>query len=103
MSVIRLLAWVLLILAMVALVSDITRVAGGAPLVSTTIHSYWKNVSPQTLVASAAFVQRQLHPLVWDALVMRVLLLPLWFSIGAIGLVFAVIGRRKRHINIFAN
>ena len=103
MVVFRVFAWILLLIAMVALVGDFTRAANGGAFAMTTTFGYWKGVSPQSLAASAAYVQRSLHPWLWDALAMRVLLLPIWFLLGSLGLVLAIVGRKKRRVNIFAN
>ncbi len=103
MAVFRFFAWVMFLVAMIALVSDVTRAANGAPMTVTTTFAYWKSVSPQSLAASAAAVQKSVHPLLWDPLIVRVLLLPIWALIGFVGLALAVIGRRKRRVNIFAN
>ena len=103
MALFRFLAWVLLLVAMITLVSDLTRAANGSPLVFTTSFGYWKSFSPQSLAASATFIQRNLHPMLWDPIAIRVLVLPVWFLIGGFGLMFGILGRRKRRVNIYAN
>ena len=103
MAVFRFFAWVLLLIAMVSLVGDLTRAANGGPWAMTTTYGYWKSVSPQTLATSAGFVQKSLSPILWDTVVVRVLLLPGWFLIGGLGLILGVLGRKKRRVNIFAN
>ena len=103
MAFVRFLAWVLLLVATIALVSDVTRLAEGGPRTLTTTYSYWKTYSPQSLASSAAFIQHTIHPAVWDPVAVRILLLPVWFLIGALGLVLAIASRRKRRVNIFAN
>lgn len=103
MALFRFLAWMLLLIAIVALVSDLTRALNGGGLSFTTSYGYWKSVAPQSLYASTAFVQKTLHPVLWDPISLRVLLLPIWLLLGGIGLAMAVLGRRKRRVNIFAN
>ena len=103
MAFFRLLAWVLLLSAMIALVSDLTRAANGGTFAVTTTLGYWKTVSPQSLAAAATSVQRTLHPLLWDPVCVRLLGLPIWLLIGGLGAVFAVLGRKKRRVNIYAN
>ncbi len=103
MVVLRVLAWIFLIVATVAFISDLTRssTTGGMVVTSTLIH--WKTFAPQSLAAFTSFVQRTLHPLVWDPVLVRLLILPAWVAIGALGLTCAVLGRKKRRVNIFAN
>jgi hypothetical protein len=103
MIFLRGLAWVFLLIATIALVNDITRssFSGSITLTSTLVH--WKSFFPQSLTAFTSFVQKSVHPLVWDPLVVRVLILPAWFTFGALGIVCGLLGRKKRRINIFAN
>ena len=103
MAVLRFFAWVLFLVAMIALVSDLTRAANGAAFSITTGFAYWNTVAPQSLAAAAVTIQKSVHPLMWDPVIMRLLLLPIWVLIGAVGLLFAVLGRKKRRVNIFAN
>ena len=103
MVLFRFLAWILLLIAMIAIVGDFTRAANGGSSTVTTAFAYWKLVSPQSLASSANFVQRSLHPWLWDPVAMRLLMLPVWLIIGALGLALAVLGRKKRRVNIFAN
>jgi hypothetical protein len=103
MIILRGLAWVFLLIATIALVNDITRssFSGSVTLTSTLVH--WKSFFPQSLAAFITFVQKSVHPLVWDPLVVRVLILPAWITFGALGIVCGLLGRKKRRINIFAN
>jgi hypothetical protein len=103
MIVFRALAWVLLLIATIALVNDITRssLTGNMVLTSTLVH--WKSFAPQSLAAFINFVQRSVHPLVWDPLTVRLLILPAWLTFGAFGIACALLGRKKRRVNIFAN
>ena len=103
MAVLRALAWLLLLVAVIVLVNDVTRAAGGNGSVMATSLSHWKQTSPASFASAAAFVQKSLHPKLWDPVIVRLLMLPMWVLLGALGLLFAVLGRKKRRINIFAN
>ena len=103
MVLFRFVAWVLLLVAMIALVSDLTRAANGLPFTVTSTLGYWKSVSPQSLAATATAIQRSVHPLLWDPVCVRLLGLPIWLLIGGFGLLMAVLGRKKRRVNIYAN
>ncbi len=103
MALFRFVAWVLLLVAMIALVSDLTRSANGPVFSVTSTLGYWKSVSPQSLAAAATIIQRGVHPLLWDPVCVRLLGLPIWLLIGGFGMTMAVLGRKKRRVNIYAN
>ena len=65
-GLLRFLAGVFLLVAVIAAVNDATRsIAAGTrvPFVSTLDH--WSRLAPVTLAGARTFVQRRAHPLVW--------------------------------------
>ena len=103
-GLLRFLAGVFLLVAVIAAVNDATRsMAAGArvPFVSTLDH--WSRLAPVTLAGARTSVQRRAHPLVWDPVLVTVLRLPAWGLFGIVGLLLAYAGRRRREVNIFAN
>ncbi len=103
MAVLRLLAWLFLLLAVIALVSDLTRANATGTFVHTSLYAYWELQAPQSLASFARFVQRTLHARLWDPVLVRVLVLPAWGVLGALGLLLGVLARKKRRVNIYAN
>ena len=103
MAFLRAIAWLLLLIAVISLTSDLTRGNGSASALLTTTLSHWKDVSPGSLAATAAFVRDTISPKAWDPVLVRVLLLPAWALFGALGVALALLGRRKRRVNIYAN
>jgi hypothetical protein len=103
MALFRLMAWVFLLIATIALVGDLTRAGTGNGWVLTSTLSHWKALSPQGLATFAGFIQKNIHPALWDPVMVRLLILPAWLLLGAIGVVLAVLGRKKRRVNIYAN
>lgn len=103
MVFVRLLAGAFLLLAALSLIGDVTRSVNSKTTVVTSIATQWRAVSPQSLTNVQNAVSKNLHPLVWDPLIWRMLLLPGWLLFGAFGLVLAYLGRRRRHANIFIN
>jgi hypothetical protein len=103
MAFLRALAWILLLAAAIALVGDFTRAGTGGSFAGTSILAYWKTLSPQSLASAATTVQKSVHPLAWDPVVVRILILPAWLVLGAIAVLCGVLGRKKRRINIYAN
>jgi hypothetical protein len=103
-GLLRFLAGVFLLVAVVAATNDVTRsmIAGQqVPLVST--HAHWSKLAPVTLTSARNAIQRNTHPLVWDPGLTTVLQLPAWALFGIVGTLLAYAGRRRRQVNIFAN
>ena len=103
MAFLRALAGLLLLLAAISLISDLTRVSTGGQFTLIPALSHWKSMAPQSLTAVSTFVQKSLHPALWDPVLVRILALPVWLLVGALGLLLAIVGRKKRRVNIYAN
>lgn len=97
----RFLAWVCLLIAALAAITDLTRSSAQDAVVVTSALEHWRQLAPQLLAAAQASLRR--IPLFWDLVLRPPLLLPAWALFGLIGLVFAVLGRRRKTVNIFAN
>ncbi len=105
MGFLRFLASVLLLVAIIAAIYDGTRAleSKGGQIVMTSLGEQWSKVAPVSHKNAQAAVRRYTHPLVWDGLVQRLLLLPTWVVFASLGLVAAYAGRRRRRVNVFAN
>ena len=103
MVILRAVAWLLLLVAVIVFTSDLTHTINGSTLTTSSLLSHWKTTSPGTLTATGSFVQHYAHPKLWDPLLLRLLLLPAWLLIGTVGVVLALLSRGKRRVNIFAN
>ena len=103
MALARWLSGLFFLCAVIVAVADITRFATGGGMQWTSLLALWKSVAPQTLASFAGFVQRYAHPYIWDPALVRVLVLPVALLAAALGLLFGLIGRRKRRVNIYAN
>ncbi len=56
----------------------------------------WYQVDVASLNLAQAVVQRYLHPLVWEPVIVTVLNWPLWAVLGVPGLLLYVAARRRR-------
>ena len=100
----RFLAGVLLLVAVMAATSDVTRsLAAGHAVPPVSALEHWSGLAPVTLDLARKAVQRRTHPLVWDMGVAKVLQLPTWGLFGLLAAVLAYLGRRRREVNIYAN
>jgi hypothetical protein len=97
----RFLSGLVLLAAVVALVSELTRAQLGVPSAPfTSLLSQLTELAP----AKVAALQRSMHPLLWDPVVKSLLRLPAWVILGGIGLVLAWLGRRRpQRIDVFTN
>jgi hypothetical protein len=103
-ALLRIVARLLLIAAVVALVYDGTRtMAGGSGLVITSFAEHWAHLAPKTLAVSKAFVETKIHPLAWSGGVERIIRLPAWLVLGTLGLLLIWLGQRRRKVGIFVN
>ncbi len=105
MAVLRFLASLLLLVAAVALISDLTRLQVGAThgFEPTTIAKQWQDMAPASLQAAKATVSRATHPLVWTWGVSKLINAPLFVLFGLLGIVIGWLGRRRRTIEIYVN
>jgi hypothetical protein len=103
-GLLRFLAGVFLLVAVIAAVNDVTRsMAAGTRVPAVSTYDHWSRLAPVTLTAARNAVQRRAHPLVWDPALVSVLQLPAWGLFGLVGTLLAYAGRRRREANIFAN
>ena len=105
MGFLRFLAGVLLLIAVIAAIYDGTRAVErkGAEFTVTSLDEQWLKLAPVSHKNAQNAVRRYSHPLVWDVLIQRLLMVPTWAAFGTLGLLAAYVGRRRRRINVFAN
>jgi hypothetical protein len=100
----RVLTYPLLLLAAVALITDVTRTTSGdGGLVVTSLAEHWRAIAPATFEAARAAVTRRAGGWMWDPMILSVLRLPGWLALGALSLALGYAGRRRRTVNVFAN
>jgi hypothetical protein len=104
MFFLRLLGTWSLIVAIVALVADVTRsLALGGAITFTTLGKQWFDLGRGSLNAFQAALERYIHPLAWDPVATSVLQTPTWVVFATLGLLLYLAGRRRERVNIFAN
>jgi hypothetical protein len=104
MFFLRLLGSWSMIVAIVALVADVTRsLAIGGGLSFTSLGRQWFELSPSSLNGLQAALERHVSPLAWDPVATFVLETPTWVVFATIGLLLYLAGRRRERVSIFAN
>lgn len=104
MPVLRFIASLFALVAVVALVADATpTLNGSAPFAMNTVVADWMLLAPATLVAARTAVLGATAPWVWDSLVMSVIGLPAPILFGLLALAFGFLGRRREEMKLHIN
>ncbi len=88
---------VVLALALVAAVLDVTRSIAASSVVITPFGSAWASLSPSTLESARASVVEMVHPFVWNPVIVFFLALPAWLLLFTIALIFLWIGQKREN------
>ena len=99
----RMLGSISLVIAIVALAYDGTKSYAEGVLSMTRLGQHWFNFSPNSLGSLQILLERNVHPLLWDPVMVNILLAPAWLVLGTIGILLYMAGRRRPQTNVFAN
>ena len=91
----RFLGLCLLAIAFVTLLGDVIHSVAGARLSVTPLGETLMALAPGKLASAQAFVARQVHPFVWDPVLVDLMRLPVWLAVGAIGWLAIRLGRKS--------
>jgi hypothetical protein len=81
--------------AFVALVIDGTRSITAGRIVVMSVADAWLAVHPASLEWLKLAAERDLPVWLWDPVLLYVLSAPLWLGLGVLGLILALLGRRR--------
>lgn len=100
----RIFARILLLIALIALVSDGTRtIANDSGIVITSALQYWTEVAPTMLENLKRTLSLKIHPLFWDGLLVPLLSLPAWIVLAGSAMLILFFARKRRKTNIYVN
>jgi hypothetical protein len=71
--------------AFVTLLGDVTRSVAQARLHVTSLGETLMTLAPGKLALAQAFIERQVHPFIWDPLLVDLMRLPVWLTVGVVG------------------
>jgi hypothetical protein len=104
MTVLRFLAGLFLIAALIALVDDATQpLTGAGPFSPTSLGRLWAETAPRSLAAARNAMSHGFGTLVWNAVIARLLQVPTFILLGVVGVLLGYLGRRRSRIEIFTN
>ncbi|MGB3390296.1 MAG: hypothetical protein WBA88_20205 [Pseudaminobacter sp.] len=83
-----------LAIAVIMAVLDATRTIAASQLVTTPLSTSWAAVSPDSLNAAQQFVRVEIHPLLWDPVIVSVLNLPGFAVFGILAFLLYAVGRK---------
>ncbi len=104
MLILRILSGLFLLAAAIALISEATRAQLGVPGAPFTPLLTQLAESTPVLLRSVEKMVRNLHGYLWDPMLVSILQLPAWVSLGSAGLILGWLGRRRdQRIRVFTN
>lgn len=104
MPVLRFLAGLFALVAVVALVNDATPALNGTRAFEmTTVLGYWQQLAPASLEAARDGVSQQIAPWLWNPTILSVLELPTPVLFGLLALACGYLGRRRTETKLHIN
>ena len=104
MPVLRFIASLFFLVAVIALVADATKpLSGLGPFAATPVAKHITDFAPATLQAAKGAISSATAPWVWDYGIAGILRIPTFVLFGVLGLIAGYAGRRRRRVNIYAN
>ena len=92
----RFLAWLFIALAVGVFAYDVWVFLNSGAVRLTALGQLWYWIHPGSLNLSQAVIERYVHPFLWDPIIIDVLLAPACVIFLAIGIVLALLFRRKK-------
>lgn len=104
MAVLRFLASLFALIAVVALVADVTpALSGTGPFKAHSVIGYWTELAPASLVATRANISALTFPWVWNPVLLSVLGVPMSILFGVLAIVCGYFGRRHEKMKVHVN
>lgn len=94
MALLRLIGWLLLLAALIALGGDILRSLRAGVIDTQPMGAMWYGLSPGSFTRAEAWVTAYIDRAAWDA-IFRLLTMPAWLPAGFFGVVFLLVTRRR--------
>ena len=96
MIVLRVIGWLLLLAALVALGWDIFNWIQDGHWLATPTGKAWYRLSPGSLNLMQAVIERHVWKTLWDPVILTVLLQPVWLVLAVPGLLLVIFARSRK-------
>lgn len=104
MAALRFLAALFLLIATLALVTDVTPwLQGSGPFTAAACLDHWDMISPASREAAERAFAESSTPWLWTWILSPVLSLPTFVLFGVLGVLSGYAGRHRHRINIYQN
>lgn len=92
----RVIGWLFITLALIALGTDILGSLATQSIDITPLGQHWFDIHRSSLGLLQAVIQRYVLPELWDPVIQTVLLGPTWAVFGVLGIVLIILFRSRR-------
>ena len=96
MVVLRVIGWLLIVAALLALGRDIFFCIHDGRLTYLSAGAAWYSVSPGSMNLIQALIENHIWKALWNPMMEAVLRLPIWLVLGIPGLLLAFIARTRK-------
>ena len=104
MAVLRFLASLFALVAVVALVADVTpALRGTGPFTAHSVIGYWTELAPASLMATRANVTAMTFPWVWNPVLLSALTALMSVLFACLAVVCGYFGRRRVQMKVHVN
>jgi hypothetical protein len=94
----RLIGFLTLAAAFIALVLDGTKSIAGNRIVFTPLGQTWTDIHSTSLQLLQAGVTRHVSEWLWDPVLLNILTSPTWLVVGVFGAVLLLLGRKRKRL-----
>ncbi|WP_072372606.1 hypothetical protein [Hyphomicrobium sp. NDB2Meth4] len=104
MASLRFLASLFALIAIVALVADLTpMLIGTGTFQAHSVINYWSELAPASLIATRDSINAMTFPWVWNPMLLSVLSAPMSLLFGSLAIVCGYFGRRRVQMKLHIN
>ena len=97
----RIIGWLLIVAAGAVIAMEIVTLATSGEYRVLAAGEVWFKIGPAGINLAQAVIQRYIHPILWDPVIVTVLLWPGWAVLGVPGIMLAWRCRRRRRRRFF--
>src|SRR5215475_7870366 len=94
--VLRFIGLICLAAAFILLIYDGTKSIAGNRVFLTSVRSLWELINAASLAKLEPIIQSYAGGLLWDPVMATVLAAPSWGLLGGLGIIFLLLGRKKK-------